>query len=192
MLASLLGALIGGAFTLLGGWFALRWQTRNSTQAVAGALLAELRTADTMLEKQGVNAFYDQMLDHWKETGRIEDPQMIADMFDNNPQESMPVYYAMAPQLGLLPHKTSAAVVEYHAKVIGLTKVVVRFLGKRQLDEPTVKLLAHSVEAQWAELKRLRRGLMEMLGDLCGSSVGVLPENAPLFPTGNEDSPAQK
>jgi hypothetical protein len=173
MQATLVGALVGGAFTLLGGWFALRWQNRNSMRAVAAALLAEIRVADTMLEKQGVDKFYQQILDHWKETGRVEDSQTLVDMFDRAPEEGFPVYYAMAPQLGLLPHETSAAVVEYHAMAIGLITLVVRFVGKRQLDPATVKVLAHSIEAQWLKQRELRRRLMVMLAKLCEADVGT-------------------
>lgn len=172
MLASLLGAVIGGVFTLLGGWFAIRWQTMRSARAVAGALLAEIRTAETMLAKGGVGNLYEGILDHWKETGRVEDRQTIADIFDNDPRETLPVYYAMAPQLGLLPHDLSAAVIEYHAKVIGLNKMIVRLMGKRELNEASVKALALSIEAQWNEQQELRRNLIAMLAKPCKVGAG--------------------
>lgn len=162
MVASFIAALIGGAFVLLGGRYALKWQAEREARVVAAALLAELSTAQKMLD-QGISDLYSDMLEHWKATGRIEDRQMIVDMFDNQPQDALPVYYSMAGKLGLLPQHLAVKVVEYHAGIIGLTRTIVRFLGQREQAPEIVKALALSVETQFQSAAERRAELITEL-----------------------------
>jgi hypothetical protein len=162
LVASFLGALIGGAFALLGGWYALKWQAEREARVVAAALLAELSTAQKMLD-QGMSDVYSEMLDHWKSTGEIADRQMLVDIFDNQPQDTLPVYYSMAGKLGLLPQDLAVKVVEYHAGIIGLTRTIVRFLGQREQATEIVKALAFSVEAQFHRAAERRAELITEL-----------------------------
>lgn len=151
---------MGGAFALLGSWFALKLQTQKEARGVAAAIVAELSVAQRLLERDGVLDFYKQMLDDWKTTGEVADRQILIDMFDNQPQDVLPVYFSMAGNLGLLPPQLSSAVVEYHALVIGLTRTVVRFLGRRDLDRSAVQALARSVEGQFDDVNSMRKSLI--------------------------------
>jgi hypothetical protein len=151
--------LIGGAFALVGGWYSLKLQKEDEARGLAGALAAELTTAERMMEG-GVVDLYTALLDGWKATGQVIDRQVLVDLFDNQPQDSLPVYYSMAGKLGLLPAEIASRVVEYHALIVGLQRTIVRFLGKRELGQQTVKGLAASIEAQWNRSSTLRAALI--------------------------------
>jgi hypothetical protein len=174
MLATLFSAIVGGVFVIVGGWLAINWQSDREARRVAGALLAELSVAKEMLEKDGVAVFYQQTLDHWKATGEVLNKQTIIDMFDNQPQEVLPVYYSMVGKLGLLPRALASDVVEYHARIIALPRVIVRFLGKQDLDKPTVKLLAHSVQGQFEKINVMRDSLVLRLSAFADSRDRIL------------------
>lgn len=175
MLASLFGALIGGLFALIGAWLALKWQAEHEAKGVAGAILAELSVAQRMLEKDGVAALYQQMLDQWKMTGEIDNRQIIIDMFDNEPQDVLPIYYSMARKLDLLPSDLASEIVEYHANIIALPRVVVRFLGKQDLDQSAVREIAASVEQRFHALSEMRADLIRRLSAFVSEPVGLLP-----------------
>lgn len=162
LLASLIGALVGGAFALCGVWFALKWQAEREARGIAAALLAELRVAQALMEAGGA-AFYLQMLEAWKTTGVVTNRQAIVDMLDNEPQDTLPVYYSMVGKLGLLPQGTAAEIVEYHAGIIALGRMVVRFLGKQEFDPPMVKELAKAIETQFNKSAELRITLIKEL-----------------------------
>jgi hypothetical protein len=174
MLASLFGALVGGLFALVGGWLGLHWQTEREARRVAGAILAEMSVAQALMEAGGA-AFYQQMLDAWKATGVVPNRQAVIDMLDNEPQDSLPVYYAMAGNLGLLPRGLAAEIVEYHAGIIALGRMVVRFIGKQELDQPTVKEIAKSIEAQFHKSTGLRTRLIAELASFASAPIKLLP-----------------
>jgi hypothetical protein len=180
MLASLFGALVGGFFALVGGWLGLHWQAQHEARRVAGALLAELTVAQNLLERSGVATFYQQMLNDWKETGQIQDRQAIIDMFDNAPQDTLPVYYSMVDKLGLLPTDLAAEIVQYHATVIALPRMIVRFLGKRELDRSAVKEIAKAIEVQFHESTQLRAKLITELSAFETKPIGLLPQREPV------------
>lgn len=176
MLASLFGAIIGGMFALVGGWLALEWQTQREARGVASALLAELTLSERLLEEGGSNrAFYQTLIDEWKATGTVQHPQAIADMFDSDPQESLPVYYAMAGKLGLLPERIAADVVAYHAKIIALPRMVVRFLGRQRLEKSFVKGIAAQVETQFHESTEMRAKLIKALRAFVDKPIRSIP-----------------
>lgn len=175
MLASLFGALIGGLFALVGAWLALKWQAEHEAKGVAGAILAELSVAQRMLERDGVAALYQQMLNRWKTTGEIGSRQVIIDMFDNEPRDVLPIYYSMARKLDLLPSDLASEIVEYHANIVALPRVVVRFLGRQELDQKAVKDLATSVEARFHALSKMRASLIEKLAAFTSEPIRLLP-----------------
>jgi len=166
VLASLFGALIGALFALVGGWLSNKWQSEREAHGVASALLAELSLAEALLET-GAGSFYQQMLAEWKNTGEVRHRQAVIDLFDNDPQEALPVYYAMAGKLGLLPKSLASDVVTYHSKIIALPRTIVRFLGKQELERRVVQDIAGWIEQQFHELSTVRRRLIVNLGSFC-------------------------
>lgn len=184
MLASLLGALIGGAFALIGGWYSLKLQKAHEARGVAGALAAELTTAQRMMDEGGVVELYKALLEGWKATGQVLDRQLLVDLFDNQPQDVLPVYYSMAGKLGLLRPELASRVVEYHALIIGLPRTIVRFLGKRELNQQTVKGLANSIEAQWDRATALRADLITDLSAFSAAPIrlGALVDTESAIP----------
>lgn len=179
MLPSLIGAIIGGLFVLVGGWLALNWQAERQARNVASAILAELSVSEEMLEKESVAEFYRELLHQWKETGTIRDRQSIVDLFDSNPQESMPVYYSMAPSLGLLPRGLAADIVQYHARIIGLQKTVLRLARRTDLDKETMKVLGQSLELQFDKTTALRQRLIAELPAFAEKPVDLIPLGRP-------------
>ncbi len=163
MLASLFGALIGGLFAVIGGWLAIHWQATREARGVAGSLLAEMIVTKRLLDEHGNAEVYQNMLDDLKKTGKIHDRQALIDMFDNVPQDTIPVYLSMVGKLGLLPQELAADVVQCHATMVALPKIIVRFLGKRELDPATVKELARTIERQFQDNRRLRSKLIAEL-----------------------------
>ena len=168
---------MGGGFALLGSWLALKWQTKNEARSVAAAILAELSVAQRMLERKGITQFYQQMLEGWKTTGEVADRQILIDMFDHQPRDVLPVYFAMTGKLGLLPPKLASSIVEYHALVMGLTQTVVRFLARRDLNKLAVQALANSLEQQWSEINTTRR---KLISDLSEHASGNATESSQL------------
>jgi hypothetical protein len=171
LVASLIGALIGGAFALAGGWLAFRLQSKQELMGVAGALLAELAAAERLMRKGKVAAVYQRMLDEWKETGEVQHRQLLAKLFHNEPQDTLPVYYAMAGKLGLLPRQLASDVVEYHATIIALPRTIVRFLAEEKLDPAIVRDVAVSIERQWHESSAMRTKLITELGEYATAAL---------------------
>jgi hypothetical protein len=178
MLASLFGALIGGLFAVIGGWLAIHWQAARQARGVAGALVAEMAVTERLLNHGGAAALYQQMLDDLKATGEIRDRQALVDLFDNEPQDTLPVYYSMAGELGHLPKELAAEVVQYNSTMVALPRMIVRFLGKRELSKQVVKELAQNIEAQFQENRRLRGKLITQLAEFASTPVSLLPERA--------------
>ena len=176
MFASLFGALIGGLFALLGGWLGVHWQAAREARGVAGTLVAEMAVAQRLLESGGNAKIYQDMLDDLKATGVIRDRQLLVDMFDNAPQDALPVYHSLVGKLGLLPRNLAADVVQCHATMVALPRIIVRFLGKRELDPPAVKELAKTIEKQFHENTRLRAKLVEELTAFSKKPVSLIPE----------------
>lgn len=162
-ITNLFAALIGGLFTLAGGWAALRGQLAQESRGVARALAAELKTAQNMMNQSSVGDFYQNTLNFWKENGTVTDQQMLIDMFDHEPQDVLPVYYSMASKIGLLPASLATMTIEYHAKAISVNRIIVRFFGKRTLPAEQVQALAASVEVLWKDLNAMRPKLIEEL-----------------------------
>jgi len=138
---------------------------------VAGSLLAEMIVIQRLLDSGGNAAVYQNMLDDLKKTGRIHDRQALIDMFDNAPQEALPVYHAMVGKLGLLPRDLAADVVQCHATMVSLPKIIVRFLGKRELEPATVKELAKTIERQFQDNRRLLSKLIAELAAFAENRV---------------------
>lgn len=162
-LSNFVAALLGGGFTLLGGWLAVRWQSAHEAKSIAAALLSELSAADNIMRRGNVDRFYRDTLDHWKETGTVHDRQSLKDMFGSDPQDALPVYYSMASKLGLLPQALAADIVEYHAFVVGLNRILAGFIGGRDLPPEVVKAVAFSIESQWDTITKLRAKLISEL-----------------------------
>lgn len=174
MLASLLGALIGGAFALVGGWYSIKWQKERETRGVAGALAAELATGQRLAKEGRVEELYQALLDGWKKTGEVTDRQFLVDLFGSQPQDALPIYYSMSGKLGLLPPQVGSDVVEYHSLVVGLQRTIVQFLGKREgISKQAVKGLANSIEAQWKRAKELRVSLISELEGISNAGATV-------------------
>ena len=181
MVASLFGALIGGLFAVMGGWLGIHWQAAREARGVAGTLLAEMAVTQRLLESGGNAAIYQKMLDDLKATGEIRDRQALIDMFDNEPQDALPVYYSMVGKLGLLPSELAADVVQCHATMVALPRVIVRFLGKRELDRAAVKQLANTIERQFHENARLRSKLIAELAAFAENPVSLVPKRLGRF-----------
>jgi hypothetical protein len=168
--ATFASALLGGLFTLAGGWFAIRWQREHEAKSIAATLLAELRTTEKLMGEGNVSQFYRDTLSHWKETGDVGDRQLIVDMFDNDPQDALPVYYSMVSRLGLLPAPLAAEIVEYHAIAISINRLLVRFFGRREMEPDQVRALSLSVEQLWDRSTALRGELIQRLTDFARGS----------------------
>lgn len=163
ILSGLIGALIGGAFTLFGARKTIDWQAQREARGAATAIAAELSVAQRMIVQEGGGEIYQRLLNDMKATGLVPDRRLLVDLLDNQPQDVLPVYYSMAGKLGLFPPDLASRVVEYHSIVIALPRIVVQMLGKRELDVPTVRSLAASVERQWHKVNEMRPDLISGL-----------------------------
>jgi hypothetical protein len=159
----------------VGGWYSISWQKQHEAKGVAAALCAELSVAQQMQEGH-VTELYRALLDGWKQTGTVIDRQFLVDLFEFEPQDTLPVYYSMSGKLGLLPNDIASELVEYHALIVGMARTIVRFLGKRaDLAPQTVKGIGNSVEAQWNRATELRSTLITKLKSYSEEPVRLWP-----------------
>lgn len=164
LLAALVGAVIGGAFALFGGWLAIYWQRQQTARSLALGILGEISGIDEADAAGNADQFYRNVLAEMKEAGRASHVKALVGALDNDPAHVTPVYYGNVAQIGVLPPALAREIILFYSRLHALRMAVVRgFGGGLGLGELQLKGLAITVEAQYDAITADRRRLVGAL-----------------------------
>lgn len=156
---------MGGAFALVGGWLAVRWQAGHNAKALASSILAEITASFAIDPNRKSDEFYRQVLQHIRDVGEVPNREILMASLDQDPTVSLPVYYGNVSSIGLLPPLICKRIIVFYARTQSLRLSAIRFLcGSIDLSAEQLGALSYALEQQLDEVLSERDALVKELG----------------------------
>jgi hypothetical protein len=169
-LGTLLGAFIGAAAVIFGGFLVESYRRHRDLQGIASALAGEVAGILHMTEKRDYPRYLERVLGQLDAGQNVPIPKLIGGSDNNYTVATMfPVMDRYLDKLGLLPGTLPERIVRFYQFVGGIRLDLDR-LATNEFDAPGKASLIREDLDLWKETSRLGEQLVRELRDVAATT----------------------